>query len=150
MLYYTCMMCPEDRDHRGVPSDHSEQPDQTKSDRPSFREARSRQPRIPEIQDDRLAEAIRDLEKGYDPSARFEIQLMVEGLLSRLEQGGVLPIVENPNPFDPDLDEDQHERWWEEHPQEAEVFNRAIDKRNEVLRHLYIGAIIGSGPWNLP
>ncbi|MEW5957680.1 MAG: hypothetical protein AB1801_08155 [Chloroflexota bacterium] len=124
--------------------------DQSRSDRSTIGRVSLEQPRIPEIQEDRLAEAIRDIEKGYDPSARFETQLMLEGLLSRLEQAGILPTVENPNPYDPGLDIEQHDRWWEEHPQEAEKFDRLVDKRNEVLRHVYIGALIGSGPWNLP
>jgi hypothetical protein len=118
--------------------------------RPDFGQGQSEQEPIPDTQDERLAKAIRDLEKGYDPSARFETQLMLEGLLDRLEEAKIVPIVENPNPYDPDVDEDKHERWWEEHREEAEDFERSVDRRSETLRHLYIGAIIGSGPWNLP
>lgn|GEM_PF-3304959 len=114
--------------------------------RPSFRGREPEQGRIPGVQDERLAKALHDIERGYDPSARFEIQLMLEGLLDRLEEAKIVPIVDNPNPYDPDADEDEHERWWEEHPQDAEDFERSVDRRNEILTHLYIGAIIGSGP----
>jgi hypothetical protein len=140
----------EGQERHARPPDPSEQPDQPKVDRPRFGEARNQQKRVPEIQADRLAQAIGEIQKGYDPSVRFETLLMLEGLLSRLEQAGIVPTVENPNPYDPELDEDQHERWWEEHLPEAEKFDRAVDRRNEVLRYLYIGATIGSGPWRLP
>lgn len=118
-------------------------------ERPNFGEEFEPQ-RIPEIKDERLAKALREIKKGYDPSAHLETQLMLEGLLPRLEQAGILPIIENPNPYDPVINEAQHENWWEEHPYEGEIFERTVDKRNEVLRHLYIGALIGSGPWNIP
>jgi len=126
-----------------------ELPNQSETERPEFGQG-SDQQHIPEIQDDRLAESLEAIERGYDPSARFETQLMLESLLSRLEQAGIVPVVDNPNPHNPDLDEEQHEQWWEEHPQEAMKFEESVDKRNEVLRHLFIGALIGSGPWNIP
>lgn len=75
---------------------------------------------------------------------------MLEGLLSRLEQARILPLVENPNPYDPPQNMDEHDQWWEQHPEEAMKFDMQVDKRNEVLRCLYIGALIGSGPWNIP
>jgi hypothetical protein len=118
--------------------------------RPGFGGSEPEHGRIPDSHDERLGKAIHDIESGYDPSVRFETQLMLEGLLDRLEQAGIVPIAENPNPCDPDVHEDEHERWWVEHPQEADEFERDVDRRNEILRCLYIGAVIGSGPWNLP
>jgi hypothetical protein len=145
------MTSKEFSDGRESPSNHQE-PRQLESNQPApnFRVEQRGSELIPDIQDERLTQAIRDIERGYDPSARFEIQLMLEGLLDRLEEAKIVPIVDNPNPHDPDVDEDEHERWWEEHPQKAEDFERSVDRRNEILRHLYIGAVIGSGPWNLP
>ena len=126
-----------------------ESSNQLEPDQPVFGEEFEQQP-VSEIQDDRLAEALRAIEKGSDPIARFETQLMLENLLSRLEQTGIVPIVDNPNPYNPEIDEQQHEHWWDEHPQEAKKFEQEVDKRNDVLRHIYIGTLIGSGPWNIP
>lgn len=87
------------------------------------------------------------LEKQYeDPglAAYVEWKLHKAGLLSRLEKVGVLPIVENPNPYDPELEEEQHEKWWEEHLEEGEEFRRNFEKREEILRYLYVGALLGS------
>jgi hypothetical protein len=122
---------------------------QPEADQPDFGDD-TKQHRISDIQDERLTEAIRRIETGRDPSARFETQLILEGLLPGLEQAKILPVVKNPNPFDPEDDEERHEQWWKENPEEATDFERNVDKRNEVLRHLYVGSIIGSGPWNIP
>jgi hypothetical protein len=119
-------------------------------DRPDFSGEEFTNEYNPEIQDDRLAEALERLERGYDIGAQFEIQLMVTGLLPRLEQARIIPVVENPNPYNPELNEKSHERWWQEHPEQEEKFTRDNDKRSETLRNIYIGALLGSGPWPIP
>lgn len=86
----------------------------------------------------------RYFEKGYDPGFRFENWLMLTGMLVKLEEAGIMPIVDNPNPFDTSAEElEQHEQWWKDHPVEAEEFARNCEKRNEILRYLYIGALLG-------
>jgi len=75
-------------------------------------------------------------------SLYFETQLRKSGLLSDLEQIGVIPIVENPNPYDPELDEGKNEKWALEHPIETETFEEAFEKKDKILRILLIGSII--------
>ena len=98
----------------------------------------------------RLEEALRDFERGREPPALFEMRLHLEDLLPRLEQARVIPKIENPNPYDTSEEMDQHEQWWEDHPQESETFLRQVDQRNQRLGILYIGTLIGRGPWNVP
>ena len=80
-----------------------------------------------------------------DPSSStyFELTLNQAELLPGLEESGILPVPGNPNPFDPEFEEEQHEQWWQAHPEEGEEFGRMIDKRREIFRYLYIGAAIG-------
>lgn len=73
----------------------------------------------------------------------FENDLDKAGLLSGLEELGILPVAQNPNPFDADLEEKQHEQWWDEHPEAAKGFHEILEKRLEILESLHIGAIIG-------
>ena len=98
----------------------------------------------------RLTAALRDFERGREPPALFEMRLHLEDLLPRLEQARVIPKIENPNPYDTGEEIDQHEQWWEDHPQESETFLRQVDQRNQRLGILYIGTLIGRGPWNVP
>lgn len=73
----------------------------------------------------------------------FEGDLDHLGLLSALEELGIMPVVENPNPFNVESDEDQHDQWWKQHPEEAGEFHRDFERREDVLKHLYFGAILG-------
>jgi hypothetical protein len=73
----------------------------------------------------------------------FAKQLEATGLFDELEQAGVLPTTPDPNPFDDELDGAQPEQWWGEHPEEQEKLVRTLEQRDQALRHLYIGAILG-------
>ena len=73
----------------------------------------------------------------------FEFDLERLGLLSEMEELGIVPVAENPNPFSVESDEDRHEQWWKQHPVEAEEFHRRSENREEILKHLYFGAILG-------
>ena len=103
-----------------------------------------------ENQDERLAQALADIERGREFPARFETQLLLEGFLPRFEQAGIVPAVENPNPYNTGDELDRHEKWWDDHPQETETFLQLMERRNEILRVLYVGALVGSGPWEIP
>ena len=61
-----------------------------------------------------------------------------------------LPKIEDPNPYGAAEDMDQHQQWWDEHPDESDKFLHLIEQRNEVLRIMYVGARIGAGPWKIP
>lgn len=91
---------------------------------------------------DRLREFLRQeyTFPGIDVYAETKFAQM--GLLSSLEQAGILPRAENPNPFDPAQAEAQHNQWWVEHPEAGTMFSQELAKRAEVLRCLHIGALI--------
>lgn len=91
---------------------------------------------------DRLNDFLREYTSPADRIA-FQGVLASSGWLTRLEQAGVLPIVKNLNPFDPDREEQQHEQWWKEHSTEGEKFMRTIDNREKIIGYLYIGALLG-------
>ena len=78
----------------------------------------------------------------YDHSA-FEIyaeaELLKDSRLSELENSGVLPMIINPNPHDPVMEPDQHDQWWREHQNEANIFSTAIEAREAAIKHIYIG-----------
>lgn len=65
------------------------------------------------------------------------------GLLAVLEQAGVLPVAENPNPYGVEQEEEKFEQWANEHPEEQEAFNRRMDERAIALKYLHIGALLG-------
>lgn len=68
-------------------------------------------------------------------------ELGTTGLLSALEAAGVVPpLPENPNPFDAELQEEQHTQWWDIHPEQGEAFSRGIEVREKVHNLLYLGA----------
>ena len=91
----------------------------------------------------RLFEFIREQYRSPGLAVYFELVLSEAGLLSELEDAGVLPVVEDPNPYDPELEEEKSEQWWQEHPEVEEEFSRMFEKRDEVLRLLYVGALVG-------
>lgn len=65
-------------------------------------------------------------------------------LISPLEETGILRVVNPPNPFDPELDEEQHDKWWDEHPKEGDKFNLDIEEHNTALKRLFVGGVLGS------
>ena len=101
-------------------------------------------------QDERLAQALADLERGREPHAQLETRLLLTGILPRLEQARIVPTIDNPNPYEFGEDADRHEQWWEDHPEYTARFLEVMEQRDQVFRILYIGALIGSGPWEIP
>lgn len=76
-------------------------------------------------------------------ATHFEFVLARKGLLSQLEETGIVPVVLNPNPYDPDIEEDKCAQWWEDHAEEGEEFRDGLKKRQDVLKNLFIGAVLG-------
>lgn len=72
----------------------------------------------------------------------FEVILDKAGLLTALEEIGVLPAIEIPNPYHQEHEAEQNEQWWTDHPTESEQFVAAFDERDTILRYLLMGAII--------
>jgi hypothetical protein len=85
-------------------------------------------------------------------NAMFESVLDRRGVLSRLEEVGVLPVVINPNPYveeyeqqetlDAILDDERITRWGDEHPADAEQFGMGLERREETTKYLYLGALL--------
>ena len=73
-----------------------------------------------------------------------EIQLAHEALLEPLEASGALPKVKNPNPFDPELERQKHEAWWQTHPREAKAFRTAVASRRTALQQIRAGMTLAS------
>jgi hypothetical protein len=96
-----------------------------------------------EADTDRLIEFLRREYKNAFLDVLLEVQLEKVRLLSVLESAGILPVVKNPNPFELELEEEQHEQWWKEHPAEEEEFSRNVENRDKILRYLYIGMTLG-------
>lgn len=64
------------------------------------------------------------------------------GFLTVLEDAGVLPVVADPNPFDPTHDETAYDLWWAAHPAEFDVYDQQSAERRTILKHLHIGALV--------
>jgi hypothetical protein len=75
-------------------------------------------------------------------SLYLEALLEEKGLLSRLEEADILPRVENPNPFDVELEEQLNEQWAREHPDEMAKFEKDFEEREHILRLLYVGGLL--------
>ncbi|MCB0176123.1 MAG: hypothetical protein KDJ97_36835 [Anaerolineae bacterium] len=97
-----------------------------------------------------ISRILQDVEQDREALLLFEIQLTGAGLLPRLEQARIVPAVENPNPYDTGDEIDKHEQWWDDHPNESKTFVDLLEKRNDALRIMYVGARIGAGPWKIP
>ena len=80
---------------------------------------------------DYLVELIKDQHDRGLSVFEFELKLQRLGLLSPLEDVGILPAVQCLNPFDPELEEDLNNQWWVEHPVEQQNFINAIEKREK-------------------
>lgn len=84
--------------------------------------------------------AIESVDPGllYD----FETKLRDSGFLSRLEEIGIVPSMpQNPNPHS---DVEAHFLWALGHQEEMEKFMQQVERRQEILRYLYIGGIVGA------
>lgn len=65
-------------------------------------------------------------------------------LLSALEEAGIVPSEpQNPNPFDPEVDEKSHEVWWSQHPEEGEKYSQGLEEQEKALQYIYYGAVLG-------
>lgn len=84
------------------------------------------------------------VELAQEPTILFERDLDRLGLLSRLEDSGILPAVESPNPYDPRHDEQRHEAWWSEHPEKEAEFGQISEAREISLKYLLLGSVLGS------
>jgi hypothetical protein len=71
--------------------------------------------------------------------ARFE----QVGVLPILEQAGILPPLTDLNPYHPEEEAASYEQWWAEHPTEQEVYNEQFHMRQQLLKYLHIGALVG-------
>lgn len=76
-------------------------------------------------------------------STYFEIELEKAGLISRLEMLGILPRAANPNPYNPLEQQKEHDQWTSKHSSDMEKFTQRFEKRNEIIKHLFIGAVLG-------
>src|SRR5690349_1173290 len=80
----------------------------------------------------------------------FEIRLQEKDIAWFLELYGVLPTIYNPIPCDANIkDEDQYDDWWAAHPKEEKKFRASIEKREEALRLLFAGVLLGQAFPNL-
>ena len=112
-------------------------------DRSSSRPARAVNPAVSNKSDERIDSLRAELAKSVTPFL-VEVALSKVGVLQDLEEIGLVPVLENPNPFDIDTDEAAHENWWENHPAEAEQFERAYHLRERVLNAIYAGTVLGN------
>jgi hypothetical protein len=74
---------------------------------------------------------------------RFEKKLERDGLLSQLEASGILPLAQNPNPFNPQLEPKKYGFWWWDEEGRIEEFRRNVWRRLNALSKLFTGAVIG-------
>jgi hypothetical protein len=72
----------------------------------------------------------------------FEIQLEQKGMLSKLEEIGLISQVSNPNPFDPNAEAIEHDNWWMQHPEDEASFGNSLEERRKALRQIYTGALV--------
>ncbi len=62
-----------------------------------------------------------------------ELELEKYKLLTPLEETGILPKNEEPNPYGPDESPNEYEQWWEAHPDEQQAFLANITWRDRSL-----------------
>jgi hypothetical protein len=91
---------------------------------------------------EKCLELIQTLLEMPATSILLEADLSKLDLDSNLEELGILPVIECPNPFDPELEEEEHEKWWSEHEEEGEKFSSAIEERELVMKYITIGCIL--------
>jgi hypothetical protein len=112
-------------------------------DQPESSERATRHPGLDAQARERLT---RFLQEHYaDPMLPVyaEMRFYWAGLTSVLEQTGILEAEENPNPIDLRTNPTAHEQWWVDHPEVSAAFDVALRAREERIRLLYIGALLG-------
>jgi hypothetical protein len=72
----------------------------------------------------------------------MEAQLRKLGLLRAMEESGLLPPDYCPNPYDPVENQEQHDHWWAEHPEEAAQFSLKKNARYQRAYYMFIGAAL--------
>lgn len=80
----------------------------------------------------------------------FEAQLEASGLLPHLEHLGIVPNVEQPNPYDPDTDLAQSEQWWGLHPEERARFAHNFRTQQARMLQLFVGATLAATVPDIP
>ena len=73
----------------------------------------------------------------------FAKELEATGLFDELEEAGVLPTMPDPNPLDDEIEVAQPEQWLEKHSDEQDELVQTLEQRDQALRYLYVGAILG-------
>ena len=69
----------------------------------------------------------------------FEARLQRAGLLNQLEEQGILPKVVNPNPHNPNMETEEHDRWWRNNPAAAQAYRQCVLEREDKLHLLNLG-----------
>jgi hypothetical protein len=59
-----------------------------------------------------------------------------------MEKSGLLPSDYYPNPHDPVEDQEQHDKWWAEHLEEAEQYSLNTNARYQRVYYMFIGAVL--------
>lgn len=73
----------------------------------------------------------------------LEAQLARSGLLTVLEEDGVVPVVDSPNPHHPEAEREMHERWWYEHPESRSAYHTARRARESAILLILLGSMVG-------
>ena len=74
----------------------------------------------------------------------IEAHLAKYGILRLLEAMNLIPVVENPNPFDSEKQLRAHDAWWRQHSDEAAAYCSAIEARRQALLRVNEGLIRAS------
>ncbi|MBI4130796.1 hypothetical protein HY468_05745 [Candidatus Roizmanbacteria bacterium] len=88
-----------------------------------------------------LVARIQEIQKDNISRAYF-IEVELGRLLPALEETGIVPVVESPNPYNPEVDKEKFEQWITEHQKEMDEFRRNLEKHEEILTYLYFGATL--------
>ncbi len=67
----------------------------------------------------------------------FEAALAQSGQLYHLEREGLVPRVRNPNPHHPVTEEQEHDKWWAAHPEQARQYCQHMEQRQRALEVLH-------------
>lgn len=89
-------------------------------------------------------EQLRDLFQHPAMDVYIEAKLAQNGILSILEDAGIVPVVSNPNQFDPTTQQDLHDSWWREHEEAASQFQAKLVQREQALKQVYMGMLLSS------
>lgn len=108
----------------------------------SFQDTESKQTRESPTTPDRVAEFLRWVYDHPHTDIAAELELERYNLLIPLEETGVVPKLEDPNPYDPDTQTDAYEQWWSDHPSDVQKFEAAFIRRDQALRDLWLGVVL--------